>query len=190
MLTPEEMNGALRRLCSVKSPNFNEALAETLRREGYSAYTNDPDDPGGATRYGVSLRFLKKKGIDINDDGSIDVIDVDVLNRSDAERIYNRYWWTAYRYGSFTHHVVAAKVFDSAINMGPRQAHLCLQRACTAAGESLAHDGILGPKSRRAVEMLHPALLIPAYRSELAGFYRLLGVKKYLQGWLRRAYDM
>ena len=41
---------------------------------------DDPDDPGGITKYGVSFRFLKDHGIDVDGDGDIDAEDIRGLN--------------------------------------------------------------------------------------------------------------
>ena len=41
--------------------------AEIVAREG--GYVNDPDDPGGATKYGVTLATLQRLGLDVTRDG-------------------------------------------------------------------------------------------------------------------------
>jgi len=45
---------------------FEDALPTVLRHEGL--YSEDPADPGGATNYGISLRFLRQLG-DTDGDG-------------------------------------------------------------------------------------------------------------------------
>ena len=49
-------------------------------------YVDDPDDPGGATRFGISLRLLKKMGKlgDIDGDGDIDADDIRRLSSDSA----------------------------------------------------------------------------------------------------------
>jgi len=43
-------------------------MAEAIvAREG--GFVDDPDDPGGATQYGVSLATLRRLGIDLTGDG-------------------------------------------------------------------------------------------------------------------------
>ncbi len=65
--------------------------AEIVAREG--GYVNDPDDPGGATNYGVTLATLQRLGIDKTGDGRVDVADVRALTRADAERIFVEHYF-------------------------------------------------------------------------------------------------
>jgi lysozyme family protein len=180
---------------------YEHALAVVLAHEG--GYVNDPVDPGGATNFGVSLRWLRKVGLldldgdglpdgDLDLDGDIDVDDIRQMTREDAAKLYRLHWWDRYGYGDF-HLTIATKVFDLSINMGARQAHKLLQRACRAAGHDLADDGVIGPITRAAVADVPAERLILPFRSEAAGFYRSLiaarpAFVKYRNGWLRRAY--
>lgn len=43
---------------------FEDFVKVILKHEG--GYVDHPNDPGGATKYGISLRFLQKNGIDLN----------------------------------------------------------------------------------------------------------------------------
>ena len=164
-----------------------------LAHEG--GFVDDPDDPGQATRFGISLRLLKQVGDDIDGDGDVDADDIRALTREDAAVRYKEWFWDRYDYGRFELKI-AAKVFDLAVNTGPKQAHIILQRSVRAVlqGHPLIEDGILGPLSYAAVVACDSTRLLTAMRSEAAGFYRTLvasdpGRGKYLTGWLNRAYD-
>ena len=116
------------------TPDFSAAIKTVLKHEG--GFVNDPDDPGGATNWGISLRFLKGQGLEVGDvdhDGDIDADDILKMSQSDAIAIYRQAFWVKNGYGSFPDHRVAAKTFDLCVNMGPRQAHKILQRAINAA---------------------------------------------------------
>ena len=52
---------------------------EIVAREG--GYVNDPDDPGGATKYGVTLGTLARLGMDKTGDGKVTAADVKALSR-------------------------------------------------------------------------------------------------------------
>ena len=41
-----------------------------VAREG--GFVNDPDDPGGATKHGVTIGTMKALGIDVTKDGKVD----------------------------------------------------------------------------------------------------------------------
>jgi len=47
---------------------------EIVQREG--GYVNDPDDPGGATNFGVTIHTMRRLGLDLNNDGDVDTADV------------------------------------------------------------------------------------------------------------------
>lgn len=174
-------------------------LAETLNREG--GYTDHPNDPGGATKYGISLRWLKTQDVklaDIDDDGDVDIDDIRALTPLDAANLYFRQWWRKYNYAQVPDPTVAGKVFDTAVNMGARQAHRLLQRALYAFGRDVVVDGLLGPKTLAAVQSAmrpYPVQLLGALRVEQSHFYRMIWNRRkrqftpFLEGWLRRAYD-
>ena len=92
---------------------FVQAVEAVLNHEG--GYVNDPDDPGGETKWGISRR-------------SYPSLDITNLTREDAIAIYYRDWWRRYKYDLIEDAAVAAKVLDLSVNMGPSQAHKILQR--------------------------------------------------------------
>jgi lysozyme family protein len=127
---------------------FEQAIPVILTHEG-RRYTNDPADPGGPTKYGITLKYAAQVnargvGLDMDDDGDVDEVDILLLDESSARAAY-RWWWDREGYGRIVDHQIATKVFDLAVNVGPRRAHRFLQRALNRCGYALAEDGILGP---------------------------------------------
>lgn len=171
--------------------NFNLSISTIIRQEG--GYVDDPRDPGGATNYGVSLRFLKSIGEidgDIDLDGDIDIDDIKSMTKDHAIDIYKKHWWDKYGYQRISNQEIATKIFSLSVNMGHIQAHKCLQRAVRASsGELLKEDGLLGKMSMLSVNYSNPISLLSATKSEAAGFYRSLNKPHYINGWLNRAYE-
>lgn len=174
---------------------FNKAMEKVLEHEG--RYSNHSKDPGGATKYGISLKFLKQLPLaeaDINDDGFITIEDIKAVTKEHALRFYRLNFWDRYHYYELPPGI-GEKVFDISINMGPKRSHICLQRALRASlGSVLKEDGIVGPKTRASILEAPSLCLLAAFKSEVAGHYRFLvalnaDLSVFLKGWLNRAYD-
>ena len=60
--------------------DIEEMTAEIVRREG--GFVNDPDDPGGATKYGVTIHTLRALR------GPATVADVQALTEAEAIVIF------------------------------------------------------------------------------------------------------
>jgi len=164
-------------------PAFERAIARLLGDEG--GYADNPADPGGETKFGITRREYPQ-------------LDIAALTRADAVAIYYRDWWQRYRYGELPG-PIAAKVFDLAVNIGPGHAVRCLQRALRACGRRVVEDGALGNATIAAVVAANQLAMIAALRAEAAGYYRALaalergrragGDREFLNGWLNRAYE-
>ena len=51
-----------------------------VTREG--GFVNDPDDPGGATNFGVTIHTMRRLGLDLTGDGQVDISDVRSLTQA------------------------------------------------------------------------------------------------------------
>lgn len=166
------------------SAEFLSAVERVLLDEG--GRSNRADDSGGLTNFGISARAYPD-------------LDIAAISRADAIAIYWRDWWLKFRFDHLPPSAVAAKTFNLAVNIGPIPAVRCLQRAVRAAGGArLVEDGELGELTIRAAADLDAHVLLAAIRSEAAGYYRVSaalargpradGDRKFLEGWLNRAY--
>ena len=179
--------------------DFNKAVKVVLKNEG--KFNDDPHDAGHATAYGISLRFLVLSGIDLNADNTVDIKDILALTPFEAKKIYKKEWWDKYKYGNIQSQPIATKIFDLAVNMGSKQAHLLAQRAINQVGinvykfETIKEDGILGSKSIAAINFIDnrqkELTLLYAIRDNAVKFYIEIAsnnsnLKRFLAGWISR----
>jgi lysozyme family protein len=171
---------------------FNQAIIAALLHEG--GFSNHDADPGGATNYGISLRWLKSQGLygDMDDDGDVDIDDIKALDQETASRMYREKWWDKYHYDRIVDCEIATKMLDISINMGGSRAHHILQDALNSLGETLVVDGIIGPRTITATNTVPVDPLLDAIRSEQRRFYLRIIEKRpalavFRKGWLRRA---
>jgi lysozyme family protein len=165
---------------------FQRAVEQILRDEGGSLLTDDPRDPGGRTKYGITQKLLNAVW-----PGKI----VDTLTEDEAKGIYYDHFWKEYRFDTLPERV-GAKMFNFCVTAGPRAAFLCLQRGMRANGVVVKDDGVMGPITRGLLMKFleDPAntcagvCMIVALKSEIAGYYRDLDSKTYEDGWVNRAY--
>jgi lysozyme family protein len=176
--------------------NFEKAVDFVLEHEG--GFVDHPDDPGGATNFGVSLRWLRGQNpdaADIDGDGDVDADDIRALTPDTAREFYRQKFWDATHCGQMPAPVGAA-VFDSAVNCGPRRAVRFLQAAIRTIDPDMALtvDGLMGPKTLEAVRLTSARKgyerLADAILWERQSYYnRLAGQKRFRTfhlGWTRR----
>lgn len=96
--------------------NFNKALEFTLRWEG--GYVNDPADPGGETKYGISKRAFPK-------------LDIKNLTKEKAAEIYQQNYWIPTGCEKMELGMAIA-AFDAAVNCGVGRAKQWVAKSKTA----------------------------------------------------------
>ncbi len=173
---------------------------EIVAREG--GFVNDPDDPGGATNYGVTLGTMRALRRDIDHDGDVDVADVRGLTRAEAVEIFIRHYFERPGIGLLPIELQPS-LFDMYVNAGANAVKV-LQRMLTARGFACTDDGVIGPQSIAAARRLAatgPGALNIVYGIARRDYYYALGdarfaSRKYARrrdggkgGWITRAED-
>lgn len=171
---------------------------EIVGREG--GYVNDPDDPGGATNFGVTIHTMRRLGLDLDRDGDVDAQDVRALTREQAVDIFIRHYFENPRINLLPE-PLQASVFDMYVNAGGNAVKI-LQRLLPEFGESVTVDGALGPKTAAAVGRAFQKAgpyFVDAYGIARRNYYfriadRRAASRKYARtraggkgGWIRRA---
>lgn len=107
--------------------DWEKAIDFVLRMEG--GYSNDPHDPGGETKYGISKKSYPN-------------LDIKNLTDQQAREIYKKDYWEACNCDELPTSF-AIGTFDCAVNQGVGKAKRILQIALDM--ENI--DGIIGPKT-------------------------------------------
>lgn len=155
---------------------FEWACNQILVYEG-SKYTNDPDDPGGATKWGITLGDYR---LHSNPHGQPQ--DIMNLSREEAIRIYKKHYWDAVS-GDQLPFYMAFEVFDFGVNSG-------IGRSVPFAGN------IIGASNTRKVDADFVAKAVAFdtdsfidqyHEAKLAAYRTFKSSWKYLPGWTSRA---
>lgn len=128
-----------------------EIIDGIIRKEGGQAFTDDPADSGGATRWGITEERARQSGY---------TGDMRTMPRPVAERIYAEDYWDAVRGDDLAalSPAVAFEVVDTGVNMGPERAVSFLQRALNVFNlngrlyADMKVDGLAGPITVNALE--------------------------------------
>ncbi|WGW03154.1 holin-associated N-acetylmuramidase [Tropicibacter oceani] len=171
---------------------------EIVAREG--GYVNDPDDPGGATKYGVTIHTMRRLGLDLDGDGAVDAEDVKRLTRAQAVEIFLQHYFLRPRIAELPE-PLHATVFDMYVNAGANAVKI-LQRLLVQMGETVDVDGAIGPQTiaacARALSKA-PGHMVDAYGIARRNYYfgiadRRPASRKYARtraggkgGWIKRA---
>lgn len=178
--------------------DVKELARQIVAREG--GYVNDPDDPGGATNFGVTIHTMRRLGIDLNCDGKVDAADVRLLKREQAIDIYLEHYFRRPRIAELPA-PLHPTVFDMYVNAGTNAVRI-LQQLFREMGFDCGVDGKIGPQTIRVAHAAYeaaPLHLVDAYGIARRNYYYRLGdgrpaSRKYCRrrdggkgGWITRA---
>ena len=146
------------------------------------AYTNDPSDKGGETKWGVS----KSSFPDLN---------IKNLKFDEASKIYFAYYYNEL-YEMILSDRLAFKLFDMGVLTGPQRAIKKLQKVVSkVSGLKLKKDGIFGPMTLTAINLTiakqgKELNLYKEYIEIYKWYFNIIAFKwnnmKYLNGWMNR----
>ncbi|MGC1495235.1 MAG: holin-associated N-acetylmuramidase [Sulfitobacter sp.] len=178
--------------------SVKEIATEIVAREG--GYVNDPDDPGGATNFGVTIHTMRRLGLDLTGDGQVGIDDVRSLTQAQAVDIFITHYFERPLIGELPA-ALQATVFDMYVNAGGNAVKI-LQQLLREMGFDVSVDGALGPQSLKAVHdamRKAPGTFVDAYGIARRNYYfrladRRAASRKYARnraggkgGWIVRA---
>jgi lysozyme family protein len=134
---------------------FTDAFAAILGNEG--GFSDNPNDPGGATMYGITEAVARAWGYQG---------DMQALPLATAQTIAKTQYWDPYQCDQFDARI-GFNVFDAAYNGGhPAQ--------WIQAAAGVTQDGVIGAITIAAVRSLDPMTIIARFNSSRLAYYTSL----------------
>jgi len=157
--------------------NFETSVAKVLNREGGSKITNDKDDKGKLTKFGISQKAYPK-------------LDIANLTEDAAKAIYKRDYWDCIMGDKIAHQGIAFMIFDCAVNSSVARAVIFAQKAL-----GVAADSIFGNVTLNALNECDAPLFIDRYTQLRLEHYKAIvkkdpTQKKWANGWRIRAEEV
>lgn len=158
--------------------SFDSAIKFTLSWEG--GYVNDPHDPGGETKYGISKRAYPN--LNIKD-----------LSLEEAKIIYRNDYWNKIQ-GDVLPEKLAIAAFDFAVNSGVGAAKKILQELA-----GVPVDGKIGPETlvaiqRKADDLGELTLAVKLIERRLRLYTNIVMKNntqlKFFPGWINRLFAL
>lgn len=147
--------------------DFYEAIAHIIELEG--GYVNDPRDPGGETKYGISKRAYPDE-------------DIKNLTVERARDIYRRDYWDKIR-GNDLPQRMAYYMLDAAINQGVKASITMLQEVL-----KVKVDGVIGPMTIKAANSGNPELPALYMARRAIRYANTNNFNVYGNGWMKRLF--
>ena len=174
--------------------DFEKAVQKTLQLEG--GYVNDPADPGGPTKYGITEATARAHGY---------IGDMCDLPLDLAKKIYKESYWDVARLDEVDSQLIAENIFDCNVNCGVLVGGRLLQETlnCLNTDPSgrqmypeIYVDGIIGPNTlktlRRALQCRRDmeSLIVTLFNCLRANRYVNIirsrpSSRKFMIGWLK-----
>jgi len=149
--------------------NFEQAFVKLIGHEG--GYANNPKDPGGETKYGISKRAYPGE-------------DIANMTLERAKSIYQRDYWGPAGCDTVPD-TIKFPLFDMAVNLGVKTAIKQLQKTCQT-----TEDGILGPMTLQALNSMDQIkLAVRLVANQLEYYTGLVTWPAFGKGWSKRVID-
>ena len=161
---------------------FNLAMRFVLPAEG--GYVNDPDDPGGATNYGITQEVYSSYRKRLFEPEK----NVKGISLTEALEIYRRQYWRPAHCADLPARLAVVQM-DTAVNMGVGTARDMLRRAMLMCSSELVT--LMCTSGTAQLATREDSLVVSKYLTLRRRRYHLISdqhpkEKKFLRGWLNR----
>ena len=124
--------------------DFDRAFDLLISHEGGFVHRPFTDDPGGATKYGITEKVARANGYT----GAMQDLTLDF-----SKSVYRKQYWDACQCDAMPDSI-RYPLFDAAVNSGVGQAIKWLQSSV-----GVKADGVIGPMTRQSVNMAAPQVV-------------------------------
>lgn len=179
----------------------HDTVTALMEREGWDTFTNDPDDLGRETKWGITEALARDAGYT----GAMED-----MGEATARRIYDEEFWKPLHCDALAavSPILTENLFDFGVNGGKHRAVSDLQRCLNALNNQaklypdVMQDGLMGPATESALKEYRAdrggpglSLLVDAFRSLRIAHYVAICEsreknEKYMYGWLTRAMEI
>ena len=164
---------------------FDKAVKQLFQHEGYS-YTNDPDDHGGETVFGIAKKNFPEyclRVYNLMKEGALE----SAIKM--ATEFYHKAFWNPL-YQSLDEKL-AIKLFNVGVNIGVNRSVKTLQSTLRDSfKKDIVIDGKFGQKTIKACNSVkYQPSLYSRFIFDLSKYYESLNQDKYMNGWLNRLYS-
>lgn len=149
-------------------------------------FTNDKDDSGKATKWGITQKTLAAyRGIPITAEH------VQLLSFDEAREIYRELFWERLHLDCVKRPQIATALLDASALFGQTLAVFNAQIACQRVGYGVKIDGVIGPKTLEALNSVRIQYWISAFQECLQKRISKIVLRnpkneKYEKGWRKR----
>jgi len=128
---------------------FELAFNHLIQNEGIR-YTDNPLDSGGSTKFGITLKYYS---IYLN--RTVSKEEMKNLTLEQAKKFYLDSYWTPLSCDEIKNVKIKTALFDTSVLYGLHMAVEFAQKAIGCCGFVLKCDGIMGPKTVRALNAVN-----------------------------------
>lgn len=154
--------------------NFDDAFTRLVDPQHEGGYVNDPRDPGGETKYGVSKRSYPGE-------------DIANLTLDRAKALYARDFWGPVGCDGVPD-LVKYQLFDLAVNTSaPGRPATAIKMLQGAVGAHV--DGVMGPETLMRAQSTDAPTLLRRLQSRAITYYTSIPPERrdrFLAGWMNR----
>ncbi len=153
--------------------NFDQAIQKTLEAEGWGKITNNPNDSGGLSKYGISKKSYPYE-------------DISALTLDRTKELYKRDYWDKVAGDRIISQAIAESIFDFSCNAGVNTSISLAQKVVKT-----AVDGIIGVNTIAAINITLPEAFLNSFAVQKVKRYIKLcnsnsKNREFFFGWITR----